>query len=306
MMRQHILIAMIFALLCGSIYAQEQRPPLNQALDYDTNLLLVSNLRPNAQQVVALYTAAGSVGRLVSAAEAAQAAAREQARALLAAERKALAEGTELTAEQSAGLQALRDAQAARRQQMHSGADNEIRRLRQALSPQQAALVDWTVPPDAMAAPDDTAALEEMRLLAARLGEAERFFERMRYVIPTQYIQTRVAGIGAYLRQYVRPNTREYADAESAVMRMLDEARMVNENEWPQQAPLFASQLLQRLNLLDAPAPGAQAGGTRYNWWDIYYLLSDPQTPGMMQAIRAGMGGAAQQNNQDQGNEGQQ
>lgn len=290
--RLHLLAIAVFVMTGAVAQAEDQRHPLAQALDYDTNMLLVADLRPNAQQLAVLQNAAGTVGRLVSGYGAAHAAALDEKKDLLAQERKALAEGTELAQDQEAALQALRDSEADRKQKMYSAADTEIGRLRRALAPEQAALVDWTAPADVAAAADHTAALDEMRLLAGRLGEAQRFIERMRYIIPTEYVQTRIGRIDDFLKDYDRPNTQQFSDDQRWISGLLDEARLAKEDEWAQQAPLFASRLLQRLGRLDEQAVGAQAAGPRYNWWDMYYLLADPQTPQMLQGIRVAGGNA--------------
>lgn len=305
-MKKHLVALLLLLVSCAMAHAQDERAPLAKALDYDTNLLLVADLRPDARQVLALSNAASAVGRLVGGYDTEHAAALDAQKDNLAAERKALAEGTELTPEQEAALQDLRDSEADRKQKMYTAVDVEMRRLKRTLAPAQAAIVDWSPPPDVSSAPDDNAALGEMRQLAARLGEAQRFIDRMRYVIPTVYIQTRVARINEFLQTQVKANTRNYADDRQWIMGLLDEARTVTENDWQQQEPLLASRLLQRLGLLDDQAPAAPDGRARYNWWDMYYLLSDLQTPQMLQAISLGVGAQGNDNAGGAGQDNQQ
>lgn len=287
-MKRHLVILCLATIVCAVAYAQDERTPLARALDYDANALLLANLRPNGAQVSALANAAGAVGRLVRDRQAADAAALERNKALLVAEHDAFAQGKELTQDQETALQSLRDADADRKQKMYAAVDAEIQRLRRALVPGQAALVDWTAPAEAAvgAAADDTATVADMRALAGRLADAQRFIERMRYTIPIEYIETRQARIDEYLKAYDDPNTRQYADDFDWIVKHLEAARVVNERNWAQQAPIFAAQLLQRLGLLDQTGQQAPAAGQpQYNWWDVYYLLSDPQTPAMLGAI---------------------
>jgi hypothetical protein len=115
----------------------------------------------------------------------------------------------------------------------------------------------------------------------------------------TDYIQTRIARTEDYLRAYVRPGTRDFDDAREWTLKLVDEARTVKENEWPQQAALFASQLLQHLGLLDEPGRADAQAQTRYGWWDLYYLLTDAQTPQMLQALMGGADPAAGNNQAD-------
>ena len=200
----------------------------------------------------------------------------------------ALATGQPLAPEQSAALAELRLSEAQRRQKMYASVDSQVRRLRRSLGPEQAALVNWSRPSDVPAAADDAVVLEELRLLSSRLNEAERFIERMRYLIAVDYIQTHVARTEEYLRAYVRPGTQQFANASDWTVRLLGDARVVDEKDWAQQAPLFASQLLQHFGLLEESGQADAQAQTRYGWWDIYYLLTDPQTPAMVQALLNG------------------
>ncbi|MEI6502421.1 MAG: hypothetical protein WCP21_15525 [Armatimonadota bacterium] len=292
-MRSHLLTCSFLALLIAVGCAAEERHPLTKALDYDTNLLLVVDLRLSDRQLADLAQATQVAGTAIAVYDKARETALKSKSSLLAQEFKALSEGGELAAETAAGLDDLRQAQALRRVQRFAAVDAQIRRLRRSLSPEQAALVNWNRPSDVPAATDDTVVLEELRLLASRLTEAERFIERIRYLIPIDYIQTHVARTEEYLRPYVRPGTRDFDDARDWTVKLLDEARVVNEAEWPAQAPLFASQLLQHFGLLEQPGQANAQAQTRYGWWDVYYLLTDAQTPAMLQTMMNGPAPAA-------------
>lgn len=298
-MRYHLLLYTCLALLIAAGCAADERHPLTKALDYDTNLLLVLDLRLGDRQVADLLQSAQPAGAAVAAYDKANALALKGKSPVLEQEFKALAAGTELTAEQEASLEALRATEGQRRTKLYAALDTQIRRLRRNLTPEQAALVDWNRPSDVPTAGDEAVVLEELRLLASRLNEAERFIERIRYLIGIEYIQTHVARTEEYLRPYVRPGTREFEDARQWTVKLLNEARVVKEDEWPQQAPLFASQLLQRLGLLEQPGQANAQAQTRYGWWDMYDLLTDAQTPAMLQALLNGDPAAADDNQAD-------
>ena len=278
----------------GAAGAADDRHPLAAALDYDANLLLLSDLQPSSRQLLELLNSSRAVARLVEQYEQGHRAALDKGAALLKAAGAALAAGTPLPEEQAVALADYRTAEQARKDALQSAVGEQIRRLRGSLSAAQGGLVNWDRPADLPAKADDAARLEEMRLLAARLGEASRFIERLRYLIVSDYSITRIGRVEDYLKGHVRPGTPEFSEARDFTMHLLDEARVVNEADWPGQTPLFASRLLQHLGLLDQAEPARQGrDDARYNWWDVYYLLTDAQTPRMLQAVIAARGNAA-------------
>jgi hypothetical protein len=303
---RNTVLAVLLVCLASAAFAADERHALTRALDYDTNLLLVLDLQLDQRQLGTLAAALATAGRMVAASDRNGAAAGPGGD-LVQQEFQALAEGRQLTQQQQAALEQLRVADRQQRGRMYAAVDAQIKRFRRALSPQQAALVDWTAPPEVPAVPDESGALEQLRDLAAKLDHARGFLDRMRYVIPTLYIQTRQGRIDEFLRDYYRPDTEAFLAARDCTIKLVDDARMVNEEQWPQQAPAFASELLQRVGALEAEAEMAGPNNrARYNWWDLYYLLTDPQSPYMLQAmtgVAAPANGNANDNGQNNNND---
>lgn len=285
-MRPALLLAALL-LVAGVANAAGDRHPLTAALDYDANLLLVSDLDPTNLQLTDLLSAARAAVKLTAEYDRAHEAALRGKQDLLEAERAALATGAPLAADQEEALAQLRQGEEERSRRLRGAVDTEIRRLRRNLSPEQARLVDFSRPADAAAGPDPAAALDELRTLTSRLAEAQRFIERLRYSIPSDYSITRTGRTEEYLRRYMQPGTPEFRQTRDDIMDLIGEARVVKENDWPQQAPVFASQVLQRVGLLAEQEPAGGQTRARYGWWDLCDLLTDPQTPAMLEAMLA-------------------
>jgi len=132
-----------------------------------------------------------------------------------------------------------------------------------------------------------------MRDLMADLNGTIRALERVRYLIPGDYVTTRVGHLTDFLTEYYRPNTPELKDALNWMMKLTDEVRVVSEKDWPGQAPFFAARVLQRVGALGDQQEQARARAP-YNWWDIYYLLTDPHTPELLQQMLGARGAPVQ------------
>lgn len=262
----------------------DTRHPLVKALDYDTNLLMVNNLRLTTPQVANLQRLAAQTAETLNSSNQAHANALKTVAPLLEQEIKALADGVELDAATARQLDIYRAAEADRHSKLLVAINAQIRLFRRSLTNQQAALFNWQCPPDMTPPPDRATTLQEMQALSARLLAAQGLIERIRYLIASDYSITRIGRIETYLRDYLEPNTPRFNEARDFLLNLVDQARRVDEKDWPGQAPLFAAQVLQHLNLLN---PEEQPMGVRtpYNWWDAYSLLTDNQTQDLTQAI---------------------
>lgn len=279
-------------LVCISAWAQQERHPLTKAIDYDAHLLLLTDLQPNSSQLMAILTAARAARQAVTGYEAE----RKQAATANAddfkQQAKSLAEGTPVDEKVAAAIAAYHDAQRQSHAKLLAAVDAQISQVRRRLAPEQTRLIDWSRPPEVNAVGDDQALTDELRQLLSRVTETERVLERIRYLIPSDYSITRTGRLEEFLRPYVRPNTPEFKQAMDFLFRLTDETRIVSEQDWPQQAPLFAARVLQYLGALE---PSRQAGAARpYAWWDLYDLLTDEQTPALLQQILAANGNPAE------------
>lgn len=303
-MRHSALLLVWLTVTVSLAHAADERHPLTKALDYDTNTLLLIDLDPSARQLTELKAAAQSAGAALAGQDSATANALQSAGDLLSQEYLALTQGTPVSEELATRLAELRRAAAERRDNQFSTVDAAIRRVRRSLSPRQASLVNWNLPADVpVTHRNSDGTLDELRSLAARLTQAERFLERLRYVTLSEYKRFRMERTEEFLQAYLRPGTIEFDEAKDWVAQLLSDMRLVKEDAWPQEEALYAAQLLQRLGALETPGLNAGQGRTKYNWWDIYYLLTDPQTPGMLAAyVGATADGAANPPPQDNQN----
>jgi hypothetical protein len=287
-MKRFALLLTLLVLAVQVVQGADDRHPLVREIAYVNNLLLINDLQLNLQQLQVLLNSANTASRLVSEADRGHAVALVGKSALLRERIKALQDGTLLSADKMAMLADLWDAEQNRHGHMLTAVDVQIRGVQRTLSAQQAALVDWTTPAQVASAPDERAALDDMRRLGSRLTDARRLIETLRYSIAFDYSTTRIGRINSFLTNYFQPNTPIFDRAFNITSRVISDARVVDERDWPQLAPLFAARLLQRLALLDDKA--RQQAQARYNWWDMYYLLTDPQTPTMLQTVLTQLG----------------
>lgn len=278
-------------LLCLTARAEDIRHPLTRAIDAHSSLLLLADLQPGNQQVLDMLTAVRAARQLVVARESADNQALQAAVPLFKLQAQSFAAGTPVDEGVDKGIVAYLATREQRRLKLLRDVDMYVRQVRRALEPEQVRLVDWTRPAEAGTQTDDQRTLEEMRQLLADLNDVGRLLDRIRYSITSDYTTTRVGRVAEFLRQYYQPNTREFNDAMDYMLRLTDEVRQVSENDWPQQASVYAGRVLQRVGALDAGQPEDDRAG--YNWWDVYGLLVDVQTPDLLQNMLAAMGNPA-------------
>jgi hypothetical protein len=268
----------------------DPRHPLARALDNNAHVWFVADLLPNNRQLLDILTVARMARQVMTQYEQGLAQDLAAAAPLFQQEIQSFSQGDTVPAQTEAGLKAFRQQRAQRRIRMLAAMDAQVRQMRRALAPEQVRMVDWTPPPEAATQGRDQTLLEELRQMNAELGEAERLIERIRYLIASDYITSRIGRIDEYLRQYVRPNTPEFEDARNFMLGLMDEVRRVPEEGWPMQASFYAGRVLQYLGVLDPPQRQTNAA---YDWWDAYNLLTDPQTPAMLQQMLAVRGNPA-------------
>jgi hypothetical protein len=199
--------------------------------------------------------------------------------------------GTQLDAVSAAALEKLAEQEAQRRQKTNATVDSQIRSLRRILAPQQLAVVSLN-PPAEMAGPmDPQQELDDLRALAARVDAMARGLERIRYLAPHDFMIQRIGRIDELLTQYMRAGTPQMAAAREFMLGLTDEARLVPEEQWASQAPFLSARALQYLGALERRRPPTRLA--TYDWWSFYYLLSDPQTPGMLTKMSEALKAAA-------------
>lgn len=278
-----LVLLTISVLAASALWAEDPRNDLAKALDYGKNLLLVRQLDPNAEDLIAMVNTSRALVRLEAESGKAYEATLTQGQRLLRAEKQWLLEGiTPLKPEDEKALAALRLDLQQQTERKFVAADAQLRLLGRRLSPETGGLVQWTRPVDFPAPPAEDLQIERLRLLAARLDQAARMLDRIRYLDAANYVTSRVGRLREYLQDHgYRDNTRDMDDALDFMFRLCDEGRLVPEDRWEEQLPILAARTLQYLGELQDPetAPGQ----TRpVSWWDIYNLLSDPQTPALL------------------------
>lgn len=289
---KHLLCAMALMVTLAA-GAQTTPHPLTAAIDLHSNLALVADLQPNSRQLLDML-AASRASRQLAAQYDNDLEQAMQARAdVFKQQAQCLAAGTPVPDNVNASVAEYFTLRNEGRLKLRQAVDTQVRKVRRALAPDQTRLIDWSRPAELSTESDDEAVLSEMRDLMADLNGTIRALERVRYLIPGDYVTTRVGHLTDFLVEYYRPNTPQFKDALNWMMKLTDEARVVSEKDWPGQAPLFAARVLQRVGALGVEQEQAQARAP-YNWWDVYYLLTDPHTPELLQQMLAARGAPVQ------------
>lgn len=283
--------------LVGAAGAEDTRHELTKALDQGRHLVMLQNLNPGVQDLATMLAASRALVRFQAEYDKAHENALTQGLSLLQAEKNALATGTDLAAKTAAALADLRAVETDRRQKLYVAIDAQMRQMSRRLAPALSQRVDWSHPAEFAVPPDDSLKLEQLRLLAARLEEMARAIDRIRYLPLEDYGPLRINRWQEILKDYLPPNTRQFDDAIQFMLKLTDDMKATSEQDYPERRILFAARALQYLGALgEAPPRQVQAD---YSWWDIYELLSDPQTPPLLEKILnvlnagAGAGGAA-------------
>jgi len=271
-----------------AVAGADDRHVLTAAIDGNMNLRFVVRLEPTNRQVLDILTAARAARQAVTANEASTQQALQARSDMFRQQAAALAQGQPVDQQITDGIAAYFTARKEDRLKMMRDVDAQVRAVRRALGPDQARIVDWTRPDEIRGETDDQLVLVELREMLAEVTETVRMLERIRYLIASDYSITRVGRLAEYLRQYYRPNTPEFNDAMEWMFGLTDEVRRISEQDWPGQAALYAGRVLMRVGAL-APMDQPQ-GQAAYNWWDVYYLLTDAHTPELLQAMLAARG----------------
>jgi len=192
-----------------------------------------------------------------------------QARALLAA-------GDQLPADVQAALADYRRQREQAQLALYRGVDQEMRMIADLMYPEQNALLDWT-PPAAVRTEDSLQEQLRLRQIAeARIDEAGRMLERVKYLDAFNFVTARTPIINDYLARYFDPNAPNYQTAYRICIDYTDRVRVLSEDEWQANGWDIAAQLIDRLGLMPtletAPAPGT------ITWPTLYRVFTNPQT----------------------------
>ncbi len=195
--------------------------------------------------------------------------------------RELLAAGEELPADVQAALADYRRERERAVLALYRGVDQEMGIIEDLMYPQQNELLDWT-PPAAVRTEDSLQ--EQLRLqqvAEARIEEAGRMLERVKYLDAFNFVTARSPIVGDYLSRYFDPNQPNYDTAYRIALAQTDRVRMMSEEQWRAHGWDVAAELVDRLGLMPTlqtrPRPGT------ITWATLYRVFTNPQT---LQVVR--------------------
>ncbi len=265
---------------------------LSQAIERHAHVMLLADWRLDRAQLMDLLVAVRAARQAMAEYENENQKAAEAAASGLKPYLQAMKESFERDENVKAALSSFDEAAAQRRAKMLASVDRQINAVRRMLTPEQQRLVNWTRPAEVRIAAPEEGLLEELREMLGDIHEIRRVLERIRYLIPGDYITRRVGMLREFLQDYYPPDTPEFNAALDWMIRLTDEMRRVPERDWPEEAAIYVGRVWQYLSGGEPqPLAGAQEPAAPYNWWDVFYLLTDPQTPTLLEQI-IGIGAA--------------
>ncbi len=171
---------------------------------------------------------------------------------------------------------------------LYNTAVSVLKKVKDALFPQQNAYIDWT-PPRATtgtAAPGETLQQRaqrerEQRAMTALAGQ---FLDRVRYMSAIIYGTDVV--VQDFLRPLMDPTSPRYPQARQYLLRLVEQVRLLPEQQYQQVRDRYASDLVQVLGF-GSPEPQPQPREAKpYTWGDMYDIFSDPGTPSLLRAMK--------------------
>lgn len=280
------------AILAFSSQSKAQEAPaaalvsLSQAIEQHANVSLLAEWRLDRAQLMDLLVAVRAARQAVTEYENENQKAAEMTASALKPHLPALKQSFTVDENVKAALASFTESAAQRRAKLLAAVARQINAVRRMLTPEQQRLVNWTRPAEVRIAAPEEELLEELRDMLADIQEIRRVLERIRYLIPGDYITRRVGLLREFLQDYYLPDTPEFNEALNWMIRLTDEMRRVPERDWPEEATLYVGRVWQYLR---GGAPQLQEEqqepAAPYNWWNVFNLLTDPQTPVLLQQL---------------------
>ncbi len=162
------------------------------------------------------------------------------------------------------------------RQDLQRLAAAEMLVIAEVLHPQQNALLDWT-PPEAVE-PEFVVELrlEQQRVAMGRIQEMVRMLDRVKYLDPANFVTARMAIVNDYLARYFRPDSPRFNRAQEVVVEYTNQVRMLQVDEWEEQAMEISAELLDEIGLMPRLEPARRPD--MVSWDALYRLVTNPQT----------------------------
>lgn len=259
---------------------------LSQTVQKANHLIVLNELGVTTDQIGRLAPLSDKLVSAVQARNAERQRLLAEAAPTLEVARKALVAGTALPQATQTALDTLEAALKAADSRLEDTAVTLMQDVEKEFYPQQSRYIDWTPPRQPTRVSEKTSAERAQRerqqaaLLLSTVGQLERIrtYPLERYVLEAQKL------VDDYLRPLIDPRSPDYPAARQFMFKVVEQVRLMPEEEWQVRREEMAEILVGELGLLDEPAESAEP--KPYGWQTVYSILSDLGAPELLRDIK--------------------
>ena len=257
---------------------------LSAAIQKTNHLIILNELAVTSDQLRDLAPLSEDLVQATQARDAERQRLLTSADFTLMAARKTLVAGTALTSTQQGALDELEAELAAANEKFEEAAVATMATIEKEFLPQQNRYIDWTPPRQPTGAAKTAAQRaqrdrEQTALILATVQQLERIrtYPLERYVFEAQKV------VDDFLRPLIDPRSPDYPAAQQFMFKLVEQVRVMPENEWYVRREEMAATLVGELGLLGEPE--AAEAPRPYNWQTMYAIFSDPGTPDLLRLM---------------------
>ena len=259
---------------------------LSQTIQKANHLIVLNDLGVTNDQIGKLAPLSDQLVQAVQTRNSEREKLLEAAAPTLEAARKALVEGTALTQAQQTALDTLEKSLKANDDKLEETAVTAMADIEKEFFPQQNRYIDWNPPRQPTRPSAKTLAERAQRerqqaaLILSTVGQLERIrtYPLERYVLEAQKV------VDDYLRPLIDPRSPDYLAARDFMFKVVEQVRIMPEEEWQDRRESMAELLVGELGLLDEP--DATAEPKPHNWQTMYAIFSDLGAPDLLREMR--------------------
>ncbi|MBM3499658.1 MAG: hypothetical protein FJX74_13440 [Armatimonadetes bacterium] len=279
-------VGLLICLAAVVVGASAPGSELSQAVQKANHLIVLNELGVTTDQIGKLAPLSDRLVQAVQARNSERQRLLTEAGPTLEAARKALVEGAALPQVTETALAKLEGALKANDDTLEDTAVTVMADIEKEFFPQQNRYVDWTPPRRPVRPSAQTLAQRAQRerqqaaLILSTVGQLERIrtYPLERYVLEAQKV------VDDFLRPLIDPRSEDYPAARQFMFKVVEQVRLMPEEEWQERREEMAELLVGELGLLDEPEAAAQP--KPYNWQAMYAIFSDLGAPELLRDMK--------------------
>ncbi|MEN6345553.1 MAG: hypothetical protein ABFE16_09600 [Armatimonadia bacterium] len=153
-----------------------------------------------------------------------------------------------------------------------------VEALRHVFYPDQAAMVDFRVPPGVsggQSTPQERATTKKQD--AAMVKEAMDLISFLRPLDQPTFLRLRPARVDQFLSRYMRQGSRQYDAASQRISEIIQSSRGIQGNQWQDSLPDVALECLRAAGQLQSDRGGWRPSNRGLDWYGVRDLLVSPE-----------------------------